>query len=370
MSKKPLTAEERRAAKKNKKHGGNDKHHALNAKAKSWAREWLDAIIFAGIAALIIRTFFFEAFRIPTPSMEKSLLVGDFLLVSKLDYGARTPMTIGIPFTSIYIHGLTLPWVRLPGFEKVHRYDVVVFNYPIDHAPISQKTDYIKRCIGLPGDTLSIKNKIVYIDHKKAKIFPTMEETYIVKVREHLRLSPARVHEAGGKIFQILQNGSYVVNMTKKVANNLSQWPEIASVTPDIYPSSYDGFANSQFTFSKGIDGNRDQFPPVVVPFKGEKVTLTAKDWHLYENIITRYEHNKVQRDGNSFIINGKKTNEYTIKQNYYFMMGDNRDNSEDSRYWGFVPQANIVGKAWIVYFSWDKNRMWPRFDRILHIIH
>ncbi len=368
MSQKPLTAEERLAAKKKNK-GKNNDTHVLNAKAKSWAREWLDAIIFAGIAALIIRTFFFEAFRIPTPSMEKSLLVGDFLLVSKMDYGARTPMTVGIPFTSIYIPGVTLPWFRVPGFEKVHRYDVVVFNYPIDKAPISQKTNYIKRCIGLPGDTLSVVNKMVYIDGKKAKVFPTMEETYIVKVRERLRLSPARLKEAGAKIFQMLSDGSYVINMSKQVADELRQWPEIESITPNMYPKTYNEFANSQFTFSRGIVGNRDQFPPVVIPFKGEKVTLTPDNWHLYENIVIRYEHNSVQREGDSFVINGKKTNEYTIKQNYYFMMGDNRDNSEDSRYWGFVPQDHIVGKASIVYFSWDKDRMWPRFGRILHII-
>jgi len=371
LSKRSTSAKERRSQRTNQERRGQEHKHAeMNAKAKSWAREWLDAIIFAGIAALIIRTLFFEAFRIPTPSMEKSLLVGDFLLVNKMDYGARTPMTIGIPFTNVYIPGVNLPWIRLPGFENVHRYDVVVFNYPIDKGPITTKTNYIKRCIGLPGDTLSIKNKMVYIDHHKTKVFPTMEETYIVKVREQLRLSPARVQEAGGKIMQMTSDGNYIVNMTKAVKSKLETWPEIKSIEPNIYPKSYDEFSNSRFTFSHGIDGNRDQFPPVVIPFKGEKVKLTDQDWHLYDNIVTRYEHNKVTKDGNTFIINGKKTNTYTIKQNYYFMMGDNRDNSEDSRYWGFVPQDHILGKAFIVYFSWDKNKVMPRFGRILHLIH
>ncbi len=348
----------------------NQKHHHLNKKAKSWAREWLDAIIFAAIAALIIRAFFFEAYRIPTPSMEKSLLVGDFLLVSKVNYGPRTPMSVGIPFTSVHIPDLTIPWIRLPGFENVERYDVVVFNYPIDHDVISEKTNYIKRCIGLPGDTLSIKDKVVYIDGKPTKIFPTMEETYVVTVKERLRLSPARVEQAGGKIFQMVDQGKYIVNMTEATADKMSKWPEIQSVKPNIYPKDYDEFQNSRFTFSRGIDGNRDQFPAVVVPYKGEKVHLTDKDWHLYENIVERYEHNKVSKLGNDFTINGVHTNEYTIKQNYYFMMGDNRDNSEDSRYWGFVPHDHIVGKAFVVYFSWDKDRMLPRFDRIFHLIH
>ncbi len=355
-----------------KRHGKErlgHKHHHLNKKAKSWAKEWLNAIIFAAIAALIIRTFFFEAYRIPTPSMEKSLLVGDFLLVSKMDYGPRTPMAIGIPFTSIHIPGLTLPWFRIPGFENVERYDVVVFNYPIDHDVISAKTNYIKRCIGLPGDTLSIKNKIVYIDGKPAKTFPTMEETYVVTVKERLRLSPARVQQIGGKIFRMTNDGKYIVDMTRAVANQMKTWPEIASVVPNAYPQDYNEFANSRFTFSRGITGIRDWFPPVVVPYKGETVHLTDKNWNLYENIVERYEHNKVSKLGNDFTINGVKTNEYTIKQNYYFMMGDNRDNSEDSRYWGFVPYDHIVGKAFIVYFSWDKNRMLPRFGRIFHII-
>lgn len=330
----------------------------------------MDAILFAAVAALIIRALFFEAFRIPTPSMEKSLLVGDFLLVSKVDYGARTPMTISIPFTSIYLHGLTLPWFRIPGFEKVKRYDVVVFNYPIDKAPISEKTDYIKRCIGLPGDTLYIKNKIVYVNGKRTKEFPTMEQTYKVTVRERIRLSPARVEEAGARIFRMLNDSTYIVNMTKAVASKIGQWPEIKNIEPNIYPPTYDGFQNSNFTFSEGIKGNRDQFPPIVIPFKGEKVTLTPQNWHLYEDIVTRYEHNTVQRIGDSFIINGKKTDTYTIKQDYYFMMGDNRDNSEDSRYWGFVPHDHILGKASIVYFSWDKEHFHPRFGRIFHVIH
>jgi len=369
LSKQTSSAKERRA-RRNKGQKPEHRHAAMNAKAKSWAREWLDAIIFAGIAALIIRTFFFEAFRIPTPSMEKSLLVGDFLLVNKLDYGPRTPMTIGIPFTNVYIPGLNLPWFRIPGFENIHRYDVVVFNYPIDKGPITTKTNYIKRCVGLPGDTIAVRDKMLYVNHKEAKVMPTMEETYVVKVRERLRLSPARVHEAGAKIMQMSNDGDYIVNMTKSVAQKLKSWPEIESVEPDVYPKSYDEFKNSRFSFSNGIDGNRDQFPPVVIPFKGEKVTLTNSDWHLYKNIITRYEHNNVRIDGNTFYINGIKTNTYTIKQNYYFMMGDNRDNSEDSRYWGFVPHDHILGKASIVYFSWDKERMMPRFGRILHLIH
>ena len=134
-------------------------------------------------------------------------------------------------------------------------------------------------------------------------------------------------------------------------------------------PKSVDEYSQAGFSFSKGWS-NPDHMPKIVVPFKGEHVKLTPKDWHIYKNIVTRYEHNTVQRNGKNFIINGKKTDEYTIKQNYYFMMGDNRDNSEDSRFWGFVPHSHIIGKASIIYFSWNYKRMLPRFGRIFHLIH
>ena len=164
MSDKTKSAQSRR--KERERRAGADK------KAKSWIREWLDALIYAGIAALIIRAFFFEAFRIPTPSMEDTLLVGDFLLVSKLHYGPRTPMSIGIPFTEIHIPNLTLPWFRIPGFGKINRNDVFVFNYPMEDKVIAQKTNYIKRCVGLPGDSIRIGDKVLYVNGERAEMYP------------------------------------------------------------------------------------------------------------------------------------------------------------------------------------------------------
>jgi len=341
---------------------------AQNERAKSWLREWIDALLFAAIAALIIRTFFFEAYRIPTPSMEKTLLTGDFLIVSKIDYGPRTPMVLSIPFTNIYLPGVVLPWMRLPGLTHVERNDIVVFNYPIDLAPIAAKTNYIKRCVGLPHDTLSLNESQLYVNGQKAKTFPGIEHNYVVTVRNRVRLSPAKVKAAGGKLLGSQGSSSYRVNMTKDVAAKIRQWPEVNSVNLFVLPNDFNEFSQVDFSFSNGFR-NHHYMPPTVVPFKGETVTLTPQNYHIYKNVITRYEKNNVERDGEQFIINGKKTNKYTIKQNYYFMMGDNRDNSEDSRFWGFVPKSHIIGEASIVYFSWDKERWLPRFGRILHVI-
>lgn len=340
-----------------------------NEEAKSWFREWLDALLFAAVAALIIRAFLFEAYRIPTPSMEKTLLTGDFLIVSKVSYGARTPMVLGVPFTTIHLPGLVLPWTRLPGLTEVERNDIVVFNYPIDLSPIAAKTSYIKRAVGMPGDTLSIDDAELYINGDQAQQFDGIQQTYEVTVRDRVRLSPAKVKAAGGRLIGSQNQGTYRVNMTEAVAAKISEWPEVNNVELFVLPNDFNEFSRRDFNFSSGFN-NHHQMPPVIIPFEGQTVTLTPDNYHIYQNIITRYEGNQVDRNGDQFIINGEPTNEYTIQQDYYFMMGDNRDNSEDSRFWGFVPQTHIVGKAGMIYFSWDSERWLPRFDRLLNFIH
>jgi len=337
--------------------------------AKGWIREWADALLFAAIAALIIRTFFFEAYRIPTPSMENTLLTGDFLVVSKINYGPRTPMVLGVPFTNINLTGLTLPWTRLPGISEIERYDVVVFNYPIDIAPIAAKTSYVKRCVGLPGDTLAIRAKQLYINGEQAKEFPGLQQQYIVSVQERVRLSAAKVEASGGYLVNGFGPNQYRLNMPYALADSMQNWPEVTSVKPYVLEERNNEFSRADFSFSSGFS-NHDHLPAITVPYEGQVVTITTQNWHIYENIITRYERNNVERKGENFIINGEETNTYTIKDDYYFMMGDNRDNSEDSRFWGFVPQDHIVGEASIIYFSWDSERTFPRFGRIFDIIN
>jgi len=336
--------------------------------AKHWAREWLDALVWAAIAAIILRTFFFGAYRIPTPSMEKTLLTGDFLIVTKLAYGARTPMTLSVPFTDIYTPGVNLPWFRLPGYSEIERDDIVVFNYPIDVAPISIKTNYIKRAVGMPGDRLSIDDKILYVNGEAAPEYETLMYNHRVQARERIRLSPTKVREAGGSILQS-NNNNYIINMTPQLADEMQEWPEIEHVETFVLPESYDGFSRRGFNFSRGF-ANHDHMEEFTIPYEGKEVELSSDNWHLYQDILERYERNSVQRDGDRFIINGEETNRYTIQQDYYFMMGDNRDDSEDSRYWGFVPEDHVIGKAGIIYFSWDGERLLPRFGRMFNLIH
>ncbi|MCG2587415.1 signal peptidase I [Rhodohalobacter sulfatireducens] len=351
-----------------KRSARSERRKSEETKAKHWAKEWLDALIWAGIAAIILRTFFFGAYRIPTPSMEKTLLTGDFLIVTKLAYGPRTPMTLSVPFTDIYMPGVNLPWVRIPGYSDIKRNDIVVFNYPIDVAPISVKTNYIKRAVGMPGDELRIDEKVLYVNGEEAETFDTYMYNYRVDIRDRIRLSPSKVREAGAELVQS-GNGFHIINMTEQTAEELSEWPEVENVNKFVLPDDYDGFSRRGFNFSDGF-ANHDNMKAFTVPAEGMEVELTPENWHVYEDVLLRYERNLVERNGDQFIINGVETNSYTFQQDYYFMMGDNRDDSEDSRYWGFVPQDHVIGKAGIIYFSWDGENWLPRFNRIFDLIH
>ena len=341
-----------------------------NQAAKKWAKEWVDALIFAGVTALIIRQFIFGAFRIPTPSMEKTLLVGDFLIVSKINYGPRTPMSIAFPFTGVHIPNLTLPWFRIPGFDDIKRNDVAVFNYPIEEKVISQKEHYIKRLVGMPGDTLELKAKTLYVNGIAESRRETNEYQYEIFVGERLRLSQSRVKEAGGELQSYLSpDNAYIINMTPAVSENIKAWPGVDSVRKFVFPENFREPGRKQFVYASGIQGNRDYFPAMVVPFKGQKITLTESNWTYYYDIISRYEENTFKHIGDRFMINGEQTNEYEIKQDYYFMMGDNRDNSLDSRYWGYVPDDHMVGEAFIIYLSLDHETWLPRITRSFTLI-
>ena len=364
-----MTKEEKESLENKAGKRRSEKQREADKKAKHWAREWLDALVWAAIAALILRTFFFGAYRIPTPSMEKTLLTGDFLLVSKLAYGARTPMTLSVPFTDIYTPGVNLPWFRIPGLEEVERNEIVVFNYPVDVAPISVKTNYIKRAVGMPGDRLEVREKILYINAEQAEQFGTLMYHHRVEVRERIRLSRAKVREAGAQIVQSGNESVHIINMTTEVADEMKNWAEIKNIELFVLPENFNEFGRRGFNFSRGFQ-NHDRIPEITIPYEGQEIILTDENWHLYQDILERHERNSVQKTGDNFFINGKETNRYTIQKNYYFMMGDNRDDSEDSRYWGFVPEDHIVGKASIIYFSWDKDRFAPRFGRMLNLIH
>jgi signal peptidase I len=359
-----------------------EEHH--DELKKSNAREWTEAIIFAVVAATLIRSLFIEAYTIPTSSMESSLLVGDFLFVSKINYGARLPMTpIAFPFAhhtmpltggKAYWDGIKLPYFRLPGFGDVKKGDVVVFNYPMDadsplYRPVDKRENYIKRCQGTPGDTLSLVNAQVYVNGKMAITPPRGQMEYMVRNNggSFNRQLAFDLHLSD---IQQFTNQDFMLNTTARSAALLKQQPDVESVRPNMrLRGVYDP---EVFPHDPHFRWNVDNFGPIIIPKKGWTVKLDSLTLPIYRRAIEIYEHNRLEVNGNNISINGKATNSYTFKLNYYFMMGDNRHNSEDSRFWGFVPEDHIVGKALFVWMSWDAtspsvNKI--RWSRVMRMI-
>lgn len=370
-------------------------------KPKSKAREWWDAILFAVVAATLIRWLIMEAYTIPTPSMENSLLVGDFLFVSKFHYGTRTTSTpLQIPlthqkiwFTNIpsYLDWIKLPQYRLPGFSEVKREDVVVFNIPpkglndgIDY-PADLKTNYIKRCVGIPGDTLSIRDQQVYANGVALTNPPDMQYSYLVTATdlisernlEKLNLGPedfyVRGRQADAKVV-------YEMFLTQEKVAALKEMPFIVDIQKNQRADDQGVIPYSNYLDWYGDMASRkyfkwtgDNFGPLWIPKAGATIPINDSTLTLYGATIRLYDHNDdVKIENNKLFIDGKEVTSYTFKQNYYFMMGDNRHNSLDSRYWGFVPEDHIVGKAFFIWLSLDRNAglahkvRWSRFFKLI----
>ncbi len=325
-------------------------------------KTWGKVVFIALVAALILRMFAFEAFRIPSASMEDTLLVGDFLFVSKLHYGARTPITVGIPFTGWYLKGVELPAVRLPGFSSVKHGDVVVFNYPPDYAPIDRRMPYIKRIVGLPGDTLSIFDKNVIVNGVELTRPTQMRQFWRVMAEDDAAM-PTRdtlgTLGFSGRMDRIGQ-GEWLFEGSTEQAETFGAFDGVLSVEPYV---RWRG--DHSATFPSGGDFSLDDYGPVVVPRLGATVSLDNRTWPLYREVITRYEGTTAQHVAGGYEIAGALTNQYTFQQDYFFVMGDNRDDSADSRSWGFVPASHLVGKAVLVYFSWDSVTKRPRWSRV-----
>ena len=381
---------------------------------KSAAREWIDAGVFAVVAATLIRTFVFEAYVIPTPSMEKTLLVNDFLFVSKFSYGPRIPNTpIAMPFVhhtmpvfdmKSYVEWIHIPYTRwFP--SPVKRNDVVVFNfpagdtvinkegyqseqpyydvarmlgngdinvgrqailndpdqYPLIVRPVDKQENYIKRCIGISGDTLQIKNQVVYINGQATSLPDYSETNYIVvtggqQLDETVMKEEYDIDINNGEEFQ--QTGvpnRYAILLTSVARDKMLKSGLAKNITPYLDSSKMVYPYNAEYNWTK------DNYGPIWIPRKGASLELNPFNYLFYERAIRDYEKNKLEMRGGKIYINDKEASSYTFKMDYYWMMGDNRHQSQDSRYWGFVPEDHVVGEAWMIWMSWNKGVRWSR---------
>jgi len=356
----------------------------VNKPKKSVLREWADAALFALVASTILRGLVFSAFAIPSASMEGSLLTGDYLFVSKLSYGARMPMTpVAIPFLEAkvtdskiktYWDGIKLPYWRLPGLGEVQKGDAVVFNYPAqtDLRPVDMRDHYIKRCVGTPGDIITIVDGQVYANGKAVKNAPQAQTSYIVSTDGN-DLNPEMLHNLHIEVRQQLDAASYEMIIPADSYTEFKGYSNIKSIKPVIMPKGEGSIA--VFPNSELFKWNEDNFGPLLIPKRGTTIKLNDSTLAIYSRAISFYENNKLYVKGKEVFINDKKAGTYTFKMNYYWMMGDNRHNSEDSRFWGFVPEDHIVGKAMITWMSVDstesflKHIRWNRIFRPIHSV-
>ena len=371
--------------------------------------EWLDAIIFAVVVVTFINTFFFQAFKIPSSSMESSLYTGDHLFVSKLAYGPKMPQTpLTIPFTHNVIGGkesystlIQSDYKRLKGFGHVETGDYVVFAFPhgdtvlvkdpaadyytyvrtlgrdytirkygpVKVRPSDKKDHYVKRCVASAGDTLEIRNGQVYVNSQAQEVWPGVQNSYTV-VTDGQRINPVNLDKLGLNIRELWFHpelpGYPAMPLTAEMLEKIKAYPNVVSVEQNIdsYPPDFPDSYVTIFPFAENYRWTRDNFGPLWIPQKDAEVELTVANLPLYERIITAYEGNSLQLKDGAIYINGEETQSYTFKQDYYFMMGDNRHNSLDSRYWGFVPEDHIVGKPALIWLSIDGNKKFPNTIR------
>jgi len=385
---------------------------------KTVIREWVDAIIFAVIAASIIRIFLVEAYTIPTSSMEKSLLIGDYLFVSKINIGARVPNTpLSFPFvhhtmplttdTKSYLEWIKLNYRRFPGWSTIDNMDVIVFNYPdgdtlstkfqsnisyyqlirqfgrdavhknenyfgkIIARPVDKRENFIKRCIGIPGDTSEIRDRVVLINRKPEHNPGLVQYKYIVRTNG-TALSKRNLESLDITEQVSTDNlGNYEMTLTNEAVEKLRTYDYVTAIEPVVAPA---GMRDPNiFPHDTAFHWNVDNFGPILVPRKGLTIPLTMANLPLYRRIIDVFEGHDLTTSGDRILIDGKEAGSYTFDMDYYWMMGDNRHNSADSRYWGFVPEDHVGGEAAFVWLSLDANKSLfdgkIRWNKMLRIV-
>ena len=381
--------------------------------------EWLDAIIFAVVVATFLNVYFFASYMIPTGSMERTLMTGDRLFVSKLSYGPRiahTPLTIPLTHNVVpvvggesYLEWIKAPYRRLAGLSKVKRDDIVVFNWPHGDTVMTKdrmgdyyesvrvhgreytistngplivrpydKTDnYVKRCVAIAGDSLEIIDGVLYVNGSPQPFYEGRQRTYVVVTNGtqiNSKILDGMGHGRNTIYYDSTLPGYPVMPLNDKEVESISELGNVMDVHPNIEYYGDAPIANSLriFPFSGEYQWSCDNYGPLWIPQSGVTVSLTLENLPLYRRIITAYEGNTLEIKGKDIHINGEVSSEYTFKQNYYFMMGDNRHNSLDSRYWGFVPETHIIGTPAVVWFSSDprgsfpRNIRWKRFFKFM----
>lgn len=353
-------------------------------KPRSAAGEWISSILFAVIAATLVHTYLIQPFTIPTSSLEKTLMVGDFLFVSKFHYGARTPMTAvsfpmvhdTIPVLNVksYLEKPQIPYFRLPGFQDIERTDIVVFNWPVDtmmnmfytdkyyYKPIDKKTNYVKRAVGIPGDSLEIIDGKIHINSQPLQLPDRAKPQYSYKVTTKGQpFNPRALYETYDITdgFNPMSNPTWI-HLTQESYERFRNHPNVESIERVV-----DSSGNAQydiFPVTADHDWNMDNMGPLYIPKEGVSTPINADNIGFYRRLIEIYEgtemniDNKLEVNGTQVILNGQPIDSYTFRQDYYWMMGDNRHNSLDSRYFGFVPETHIVGKPVFVWLSIDSN--------------